>query len=145
MGVKSPLADSVQFKILTDDNKITIFDSAKSVTLINGSENTGGELNSVILKNAGQILSATAFYNAEENKVKRQLIKYFLDDYGKINTIYTAKDNFEFECIPVTEYNDDGTKKTSIMSNQYTEEDFLIRRIERIDPTKADIYVNVLQ
>ena len=138
-GSENGLGGSLLLKILTEDNKISVFEVSDKLAVVDGDNDE----QKITVKSPDGFFRISSLYDAASGNAKRQLIKYVVNDWGKVARVYTAKSNFEFECIPVTEYNDDGTKKTATNTAQYSEEDFLIRSIERINPVKTPIYTSI--
>ena len=106
-GSENGLGGNLLLKILTEDNRISVFEVSDKLQVIDGDNDE----QKITVKSPDGFCKISSLYDAANGNAKRQLIKYVVNDWGKVARVYTAKSNFEFECIPVTEYNDDGTEK----------------------------------
>lgn len=136
MAAESTIGGNIRIKLLTDDNKIVIYETTDGFSYYDGSVRKK-------IHNMENVHSSEALYNSATNRIRRQVIRYFVDDWNKISAIYTGKDNFRFVCVPTTEINSDGTWKKDIASNEYSDEDFRIKKIETINPLTTDIYTEL--
>ncbi len=134
-GGNGGMLDKTLFKILTADNKITIFESASVLQLYEGDK-------AVRIRSFEELKSNELLFDTARNLTKRQLIKYFIDDWGKLSRVFLEKTDFSFLCVPATEIMEDGTMKTNTRSDEYKEEDFILDKVQVIDPMQTDIYVN---
>lgn len=141
LGVGAQGMASLQFKLLTADNTIIIFDGSNSTRLVDGLKSVDGSVVESKLTSMVSVYTNPGLYDPNRGAVRRQTVKYFIDDWGKLSRLYIAREHFAFSCIPVSEYKDDGTLKAGTNTADYTEEDFLIRKVETINPLETPIYI----
>lgn len=132
--------NTILLKILTTDNKINIYES-NGFNLYDGGKSVGGNV-TVRINNCDEARANTTLFDRASGRTNRQMIRYFVNDWNKITVVKTGRVDFCFDCISVTEVNDDGTWKSGINTSEYTEDDFIIRKIEKLNPLTYSIYVN---
>ncbi len=129
--------DSVlRIRLLGADNSIVIYECADRLTVYDGDEK-------ITAKEPSDIRKISSLYDRALGNTKRQVVKYFVDDWGKISRLYAAKANFAFECVKATEYKDDGELKSGTRTADYSEADFLFDSVDVINPSETPVYVKL--
>lgn len=135
IGAQSSIDGRIKLKILTTDNTIEIFETTNGFVHFDGDDQRK-------IKTIDDVYSSSALFDTATGKIKRQVVRYYINDWNVLSSLSTAKDNFRFFCVPATEINDDGTWKENVTTNEYSEEDFILRKTEIIDPTTTEIFTN---
>ena len=124
----------LKIKMLTADNTIEIINTVESIAYYDGG-------NRKKLKTIDDVYKNPSLYDSSTGRVKRQVVRYFINDWNKLSTLYTAKEDFRFLCVPATDVKDDGSMKT--LASDYREEDFILRNTEVINPLTNPIYARL--